>query len=85
MAAGKVVIATSTAIKGIDALPDEHYKRVHKPEDFVKAIKWCLDHKEAAEAMAAKARALVEQKYDHTKVIGKVIAEVEQLLSRQKA
>ena len=84
MAAGKVVISTSTGIKGIDAKPGEHYLKVHKPEDFVKAIKWCLNNKEAAENMAIKARTLVAEKYENSKVIKKVIDEVESLLGRKK-
>jgi glycosyltransferase involved in cell wall biosynthesis len=84
MAAGKVVISTSTGIKGIDAKPGEHYLRVHKPEDFVKAIKWCLNNTEAAEKMAANARTLVAEKYENNKVIRTVIDEVEIMLNRQK-
>ena len=80
MAAGKVIISTSTGIKGIDVKPGEHYLRVHKPEDFVKAIKWCLNNKESAENMALKARMLISEKYEHTKVMKKIIDEIELLV-----
>ena len=84
MAAGKVVISTSTGIKGIDAKPGEHYIRVHKPEDFVKAIKWCLNNKDAAEKMAEKGRLMVSGKYENSKVINNIIKEVELLLSKPR-
>ena len=84
MAAGKVVISTATGIKGIDARPGEHYLRVHKPEDFVRAIKWCLNNQEAAEKMAEKARAMVMEKYENSKVIKIVVDEVEHLLQKAK-
>ena len=82
MAAGKIVISTATGIKGIDAKAGEHYLRAHNPEDFVKAIKWCLNNKEAAENMAVNARALVIEKYENSTVIRKIINEVELLLGK---
>lgn len=84
MAAGKIVISTATGIKGIDARSGEHYLKAHKPEDFVKAIKWCLNNKEAAEKMAQKARAMIEEKYDNSKVMKIILDEVDSLLHRQK-
>lgn len=80
MAAGKIVITTSKGIKGIEAKPGEHYLRAHSPEEFAKAIKWCLDNKPAAEVMASNARKLIMDKYEHNKVINNVINELEQLL-----
>ena len=81
MAAGKVVITTQSGIKGIEAKPGEHYLLARKPEDFEKAIKWCLDNKPAAEKMAANARELVNEKYEQGKVIRRVIDELELLLN----
>ena len=83
MAAEKVVISTSTGIKGIEAHPGEHYLHVRKPEDFVKAIRWCLDNKPAAEKMATRARELVAEKYENSKVMMKAISAVELLLSNR--
>jgi polysaccharide biosynthesis protein PslH len=81
MASGKIVITTSKGIKGIEARPDEHYLRAHSPKDFAKHIKWCLENKEAAEGLAANARALVLEKYEKNKVMKTVTDEVEQLIS----
>jgi glycosyltransferase involved in cell wall biosynthesis len=84
MAAGKVVITTSSGIKGIEAKPGEHYLLARKPQDFEKAIKWCLDNKQAAERMAENARELVIEKYNQSKVIGKVIDELELILGASR-
>jgi glycosyltransferase involved in cell wall biosynthesis len=84
MAAGKVVITTSNGIKGIEANPGEHYLLVRKPEEFERAIKWCLENKPAAEKMAENARQLVREKYNQSKVIREVIGELELLLGTSR-
>jgi glycosyltransferase involved in cell wall biosynthesis len=80
MAAGKVVITTNTGIKGIEARSGEHYMQARKPEDFAKAIKWCMDNKDLAGKMGANARKLIEEKYEQGKVMGSVIGEVNRLI-----
>ena len=80
MAAGKIVITTRAGIKGIEAKPETHYLLANSPEDFVRAVKWCFDNKAAAVQMADKAIALIKDKYDQQKVIGRVISEMEALL-----
>jgi hypothetical protein len=81
MAAGKVVVTTATGIKGIEAKPGEHYLRAQTPDDFAKAVKWVLEHKDEAEKIADNARNLVIEKYEHGKVMGKVIDRVESIIS----
>jgi polysaccharide biosynthesis protein PslH len=80
MAAGKIVITTSSGIKGIEAKSGEHFLLARKAEDFEKSIKWCLENKDAAEKMADKARKLVLEKYEQRTVLKGVIAELELLL-----
>jgi glycosyltransferase involved in cell wall biosynthesis len=84
MAAGKVVITTPTGIKGIEARAGEHYLQAAKPEEFARAIKWCLDNTTEAEQMAGRARDLVAEKYEYKEVIKKVVSEVDLLLSSHK-
>ena len=84
MAAGKVIIATPVAIKGIEAKTGEHYLQARRPQDFAKAIKWCMDNKSEAQAIADNARAMVRSKYDHSTVIGNVINELERILESRK-
>ena len=80
MAASKVVITTAAGIKGIDARSGEHYLLVQRPTDFVRAISWCLENKEAAEEMAKRASELVKEKYENKKVIQAVIAQIEMII-----
>ena len=80
MAAGKIVISTPIGIRGIEAKAREHFLLANNSSEFARAIKWCIENKEAAEALAQKGRKLVQQKYDNAKVIGNVITEVERLL-----
>ena len=67
-------------MRGVDARPGEHYLMIYKPEDFVRAINWCLDNQDAANEMAERARQMVLENYDHTPVRAKVTRELEQLL-----
>ena len=80
MAAGKVVISTPEGIIGIEAKSDEHYLVARKPEDFVRAIRWCMMNKEKAQEMADRGRELVLNKYEHSSVVKKVINELEVFL-----
>ncbi len=80
MAAGKVVITTPVGIKGIEADAGVHYMLANKAEDFARAIKWCIENKEAAEKMAHRAQELMKEKYEYVKVINNVIEEVEKLI-----
>ena len=84
MAAKKIVITTSSGIKGIEAKPGALPAGRRKPEDFARAVKWCLDNKEAAEKIAENAYNLVRERYEYGKVINDVIYEVESILSSHK-
>ncbi len=83
MAAGKVVISTLPGIKGIEAKTGEHYLQVTTPEDFARAVKWCMDNKEAAEKMGQRARLLMKEKYEQKTVMGHIIAELDVLLGNK--
>jgi glycosyltransferase involved in cell wall biosynthesis len=84
MASGKIVITTAKGIKGIEAKADEHFLRANSPEDFAKAVKWCMENKMAAEKISVNARALVVEKYEWKKVISDVIQAVEELVATRK-
>lgn len=84
MAARKIVITTASGIKGIDAKPGEHYLLARKPEDFARAIKWCMDNKPQAQIMADNAYKLITERYEYKKVIANVISELEVLLGAHR-
>ena len=79
MAAGKVVISTAEGIKGLEAKAGEHYLAARTADDFANAIAWCLQNKEAAIQMGARASELMREKFDQDVVIKKVIHEIEKV------
>jgi glycosyltransferase involved in cell wall biosynthesis len=81
MAAGKIVISTPYGIKGIEAKMGEHYLTATTPDDFMRAIKWCLKNKPEAEQIAINARELVIKKYDYLMVIKDIITEIDSQMS----
>lgn len=83
MAAGKIVITTPYGIKGIEAQTNKHYLSATSPDDFARAIRWCMEHKEEANTMANEARKFVQDKYEYRNVIKKVIDEIDLLQSLQ--
>ena len=81
MAAGKIVITTPYGIKGIEARAGEHYLSATTPDDFVRAIQWCMTNKDKADHMAGNARQLIQDKYNSTMIIADVITKVEETLA----
>ncbi|MBC7553048.1 MAG: glycosyltransferase [Taibaiella sp.] len=80
MAAGKIIITSPEGIKGIEAKVGDHYLLARNPEDYVRAIKWCLMNKDKAEQMGRDAKQLVYEKYEYRSVIKTVIDALEVLL-----
>lgn len=79
MAAGKIVVTTPYGVKGIEAKAGEHYMLATTPEDFVRAIKWCMQNKDKAGQIAARARDMVHEKYELRAVAGKIIQKIEEV------
>lgn len=69
MAAGKIVISTATGIQGIEARSGEHFIEANTPAAFAAAIKWCLQNREAAEAIACQATDLLQRKYNQKRIM----------------
>lgn len=84
MAAGKIVITTPFGIKGIEAKAAEHYLSATSPNDFIRAVKWCLTNKDKAQVMADKARNLVLQHYDYRKITDHIADKIEQVETLKK-
>lgn len=80
MAAGKIVITTPHGIKGIEAHSGEHYLSATAPEDFVRAVKWCLNNKEKAMQVAANARKLITGHYNNATIMANVIERIEETM-----
>jgi polysaccharide biosynthesis protein PslH len=63
MAAGRPVVSTSLGCEGIDAVPGEHLLVGDTPREFADAVIRLLAEPELAGALAARGRALVEERY----------------------
>ena len=85
MAVGKVVISSPEGIKGIDAKSGEHFLLARKPEEYVRAVKWCMLNKDKATEMGEKARQLVKEQYEYRAVTKQVIDELEALLKLRRS
>jgi len=77
MAARKVVVCTRIAMQGIDAISGEHYMEANAPEEFVHALQWCINNKEAADAMAEAAQELIIKQYNRQHIMEEVLAAIE--------
>jgi glycosyltransferase involved in cell wall biosynthesis len=64
MARGKPVVATSTAMHGIEAIPRIHYRRAETAEEFAQAIIDLLGNKHERHALGQAARDLIVSKYN---------------------
>jgi len=74
MAAGKVIISTSVGMQGIEAVPGTHFLQADTAEEFSRAVKWCLDHKNEAEKMGEQAKELIIRQYNATDIAEKLCA-----------
>ena len=59
MAMGKAVVATSKAIEGIQAVPNEHVLVADIPQDFGTAVSRLLNDKALSKQLGASAREFV--------------------------
>lgn len=66
MAVGKIVISTGVGMQGIEAVNGEHYLEANTADEFVKAIKWCLDNREKADNIGHRGSLLIKNMYDAT-------------------
>ncbi len=64
MAVGLPIISTRLGMEGLDAEPGVHYAAAETASDWVASIQRLLWDAELRRALACKARALVEERYD---------------------
>ena len=63
MASGRPVVSTTLGVEGLDVTPGTHFMRADSAAEFAGAIAGLLDDAARARAMAAAARALVEERF----------------------
>ena len=80
MAAGKVVITTRQGIKGITAMPGEHYLAADNTDQFVQTVKWCIGNKTEAARIGQKAQQLIREKYVQSDIMKNIVNELTMML-----
>jgi polysaccharide biosynthesis protein PslH len=68
MASGLPIVSTALGMEGLDAEPDVAYVRAESADDWVNEVRKLLDDTGLRANLARHARALVEQRYDWTRV-----------------
>jgi polysaccharide biosynthesis protein PslH len=73
MALGKAIISTSLGAQGIDIENGKHLIIADTSEEFIEAISKLVSDIKLASELGNNARKLIEEKYDNTKVIEKML------------
>jgi glycosyltransferase involved in cell wall biosynthesis len=77
MAAGKLVVSTSVGMQGISGVvPGIHFLLAEEKEDFIRQIKWLMEHKQEAEVIARAGSELVRKEYDEEKIMSRLISKM---------
>jgi glycosyltransferase involved in cell wall biosynthesis len=77
MAVGTPVVATTKAVEGLDVKHEEHVLIADTPREFADAVHRLLRERQEAQAMAARALALCQARYDTTVVARQFLRVVE--------
>lgn len=81
MALGRVVITTTIGAEGIDFEDGKHLLIANTPKQFYQQIKKLIDNKNLASEIASQARALVEEKYNNSKITNTLLEFYDVLLN----
>ncbi len=73
MALGKVVLTTAVGVEGIEAKNRQEILIADTPEEFVKQIDWCFEHKSVLRQMGKEAQELIGQEYDNLNVAKRLL------------
>jgi glycosyltransferase involved in cell wall biosynthesis len=77
MAAGKLVVSTSVGMQGIEGVePGVHFLLADTEEEFVKQIKWLMEHKDEAERISREGSAIVFRRYDQKHIMSRLTKEI---------
>lgn len=73
MALGKTIISTTLGAQGIDCVNGHDLFVADTADEFIHVIEKLITNTQLAAETATHARKLIEEKYDNTKVIGRVL------------
>ncbi len=83
LALGKVIISTNIGAEGIDLIEGEHILFANTKEEFVEAIKTCIDAPEKMKRIAKNARKFIEENYDAKRIAKTVVTQYQKIIKRQ--
>ena len=80
MALGKTIISTTIGAEGIDYEDETNILIADEPEEFVSAIKKCINNTEMANRLGKNARLLAEKEYSNASLVGRLVGFYEEKL-----
>ena len=80
MALGKVVITTSIGLEGIDAKDRKEVLIADNKREFLQAIQYCYDQKEALLQIGQAARKFIQSRYDNYQISNELLKTYESLI-----
>lgn len=84
MALGKPVVTTRIGAEGIFYNHGENILIAEQPEDFANALELLINKPEKAKEIGRNARKLIEQQYDHQKLIERMLLFYQELMRRKQ-
>lgn len=85
LALGKVVVATSVAVQGIEGIENgKHFLLAETEEEFKQQILWVLSNKDEANLIGESARRVIEEKYDNKNNVVKLGKVWQQVLNEKR-
>ena len=80
MAQGRAVVSTSVGAEGINITDGENIMIADTPEDFYKAVRWLFEHPEECKKMGEKAKKLIGDEHNTSKIIQRLVAYYQEIL-----
>ena len=82
MALGKTIVSTTIGAEGIDYEDETNILIADDPEEFVSAIKKCINNPEMANRLGKNARLLAEKEYSNSSLVGKLVEFYEEKIKK---
>jgi polysaccharide biosynthesis protein PslH len=81
LAAGKLVISTSVGMQGIEGVEaGVHYLPAETKDDFIRQVKWTVEHIPEAERIAENGAKLVRTRYDQADIMAHLLSHIDQIV-----
>jgi glycosyltransferase involved in cell wall biosynthesis len=83
MSIGKVVITTSIGLEGIMAKDKEHVLIANTPQEFIEAVKFCMENPYLCEQIGNNARQLIKRNHNNTLISLELKNFIEKILPKK--